>query len=161
MKVKIAIVVFWICSFWKVKYFFLAPIGWKLNNYYAFFPIDTKDWDVAVWAVRFFLWDHSLMKRKGRCRLPMNLSQTDKGSMQGFQRTGRPAGRPIVPLSRDKNISLSRCPFVPGQKYFLVPLSLCPGTRAGAKIMGQTTLSLDPRTKSFSQKKPKNRKRTF
>ena len=27
---------FWICSFWKVKYFFLASIGWKLYNY-AFF----------------------------------------------------------------------------------------------------------------------------
>ena len=67
---------FWICSFWKAKYFFLAPIGWKLNNY-AFFPIAIKDWDVAVWAIRYFLWDHSLMKRKGRCRLPMNLSQTD------------------------------------------------------------------------------------
>ena len=24
-------------------------------------------------------------------------------------------GRPVVPLSQDKNISLSRCPFVPGQ----------------------------------------------
>ena len=75
---------FWICSFWKVKYFFLAPIGWKLYNY-AFFLIAIKDWDVAVWAIRYFLWDPSLMKRKGRCRLPMNLSQTDsyifKGSM--------------------------------------------------------------------------------
>ena len=30
-----------------------------------------------------------------------------------------------------------------GQKYFLVPLSLCPGTRAGAKIPGQTPLSRD------------------
>ena len=37
----------------------------------------------------------------------------------------------------------SRCPFVPRQKYFLVPLSLCPGTRAGAKIPGQTPLSRD------------------
>ena len=32
---------------------------------------------------------------------------------------------------------MSFCPFVPGQKYFLVPLSLCTGTRAGAKIPGQ------------------------
>ena len=30
-----------------------------------------------------------------------------------------------------------------GQKYFLVPLSLCPGTRAGAKIPRQTPLSWD------------------
>jgi hypothetical protein len=28
---------------------------------------------------------------------------------------------------------------VPGQKYFLVPLSLCPGTRAGAKIQDKIT----------------------
>ena len=32
---------------------------------------------------------------------------------------------------------------VPGQKYFLVLLSLCPGTRPGAKIPGQTPLSRD------------------
>ena len=68
--------VFWIWSLRKLKYFFHAPIGWKLNNY-AFFPIVIKDWDVAIWVVSFFLRDHSLMKRKGRCRLPMNLSQTD------------------------------------------------------------------------------------
>ena len=37
----------------------------------------------------------------------------------------------------------SCCPFVPGQRNFLVPVSLCPGTRAGAKIPGQTPLSLD------------------
>ena len=37
----------------------------------------------------------------------------------------------------------SRCPFVPGQKSFPVLLSLCPGTRAGAKILGQTPLSRD------------------
>ena len=34
-------------------------------------------------------------------------------------------GRPVVPLSREKNVSLS----------------LCPGTRAGAKIPGQTVLN--------------------
>ena len=37
----------------------------------------------------------------------------------------------------------SRCPFVPGQKNFLVPVSLCPGTRAGANVPGQTPLSRD------------------
>ena len=37
----------------------------------------------------------------------------------------------------------SRCPFVPGQRNFLVPVSFCPGTRAGAKIPGQTPLSRD------------------
>ena len=26
--------------------------------------------------------------------------------------------RPVVPLSRDKEILLSRCPFVPGQNHF-------------------------------------------
>ena len=36
----------------------------------------------------------------------------------------------------------------PGQKSFLVPLSLCPGTRAAAKIPGQAFLSRDiPRDK--------------
>ena len=29
-------------------------------------------------------------------------------------------GRPVVPLSREKNISLSRCPFVPGQNHNLI-----------------------------------------
>ena len=32
---------------------------------------------------------------------------------------------------------------VPGQRIFLVPVSLCPGTRTGAKIPGQTPLSQD------------------
>ena len=41
---------------------------------------------------------------------------------------------------RDKT---SCCPFVPGQKYFLVPLSLSPGTRTGVKIPGHTSLSRD------------------
>ena len=35
----------------------------------------------------------------------------------------------------------SRCPFVPGQKKILVPVSRCPGTRAGANVPGQTPLS--------------------
>ena len=34
-------------------------------------------------------------------------------------------------------------PFVPGQSIFLVLMSLCPGTRAGAKILRQMPLSLD------------------
>jgi hypothetical protein len=37
----------------------------------------------------------------------------------------------------------SRCPFVLGKINFLVPVYLCPGTRAGAKILGQTPLSWD------------------
>jgi hypothetical protein len=40
-------------------------------------------------------------------------------------------GRPAVPLSRDKDI-------------FLVPVSLCPGTRAGVNVPGR------PGTKSLS-----------
>ena len=54
-------------------------------------------------------------------------------------------GRPVVPLSRDKKVSMSPCPFVLGQKSFActdvplswdkdgtsVPLSLCPGTVRG------------------------------
>ena len=35
----------------------------------------------------------------------------------------------------------SRCPFVPGQKKILVPVSSCPGTRAGANVPWQTPLS--------------------
>ena len=38
---------------------------------------------------------------------------------------------------------MSRCPFVPGQKKFLVPVSLCPETRAGVNVPGQTPLSWD------------------
>ena len=37
----------------------------------------------------------------------------------------------------------SGCHFVPGQKYFLVPLSLYPGTRARTKILGQAPLFRD------------------
>ena len=37
-------------------------------------------------------------------------------------------GRPVVPLSWNK-------------KKILVPVSLCPGTRAGANVPGQTPLS--------------------
>ena len=55
----------------------------------------------------------------------------------------------VIGFPRDKT---SRCPFVPGQKYFLVPLSLCPGTRAGAKILGQTPGR--PGSKSLSPKNP-------
>ena len=55
-------------------------------------------------------------------------------------------GHPIVTLFQDKTVFLSRCPIVPGQKSFLVPLSLCPGTTAAAKIPGQTPLSREKTT---------------
>ena len=49
----------------------------------------------------------------------------------GFHGTGQTGtGRPAVPLSRDKDI-------------FLVPVSLCPGTRARVNVPGQTPLSRD------------------
>ena len=54
----------------------------------------------------------------------------------------------------------SRCPFVPGQKYFLLLLSLCPGTRAGAKIPGQTALSRTSRNKITFPPKQKTHKKT-
>jgi hypothetical protein len=55
---------------------------------------------------------------------------------------------------------MSCCPFVPGQKYFLVPLSLCPGTRAGAKIPGQIPLSRDvPGQNNFSKKTHKKQEK--
>ena len=47
-------------------------------------------------------------------------------------------GRFKVGCPRD---GTSRCPFVPGQKKNLVPVSLCPGTRARANVLGQTLLS--------------------
>ena len=48
-------------------------------------------------------------------------------------------------FSRDRT---SPCPFVLGQKSFLFPLSLCPGTRAVVKIPGQDSLSRNvPRDK--------------
>ena len=52
----------------------------------------------------------------------------------------------------------SRCPFVPGQKKILVLLSLCPGTRAAAKIPGQTPLSREvpEKTTTWLAKKIKN-----
>jgi hypothetical protein len=57
---------------------------------------------------------------------------------------------------------------VPGQKYFLVPLSLCPGTRAEAKIPGQTLLSRDvpgknlfPQTNKKQEKDVLKQERTF
>ena len=55
-----------------------------------------------------------------------------QASLKCFQGTGRPG------TNRD---GTSRCPFVPGQKKILVPVSRCPGTRAGANVPGQTPLS--------------------
>ena len=60
----------------------------------------------------------------------------------------------------------SRCPFVPGQKKILVPVSLCPGTRAGANVPGQSPLSrpvpgqnnLPKRTKKQEKDVPKQEK---
>ena len=42
-------------------------------------------------------------------------------------------GRSVVPLSQDKNISLSRCPFVPGQGQEQMSRDklLCPGSVPG------------------------------
>ena len=45
-------------------------------------------------------------------------SAESSGSRVGFPRDERPG------TNRD---GTSRCPFVPGQKNFLVPASLCPG----------------------------------
>ena len=59
-----------------------------------------------------------------------------------------------VSTGRPGTNGTSRCPFVPGQKNFLVPVSLCPGTRAGAKIPGQTPLSQDfPEQNHFPEHK--------
>ena len=61
----------------------------------------------------------------------------------GFHGIGRPG------TNRD---GTSRCPFVPGQKIFLVPVSLCPVTRAGANILGQTPLSRNIPRQNFKNK---------
>jgi hypothetical protein len=67
----------------------------------------------------------------------------------------------VLGIPRD---GTSCCPFVPVQKYFLVSLSFCPGTRAGAKILGQTPLSWDvPGQNHFApktKKKGKGRSKT-
>ena len=55
---------------------------------------------------------------------------------QGFQGTGRPTRRLIVPLSRVKEKFLSR-----DKKVLPAPLSLCPGTKAGANVPEQNPLS--------------------
>ena len=47
------------------------------------------------------------------------------------------------------------CPFVPGQKKILVPVSLCPGTRAGANVPGQNPLSRDVPRDKMAKKWPK------
>ena len=48
---------------------------------------------------------------------------------------------------------------VPGQKHFLVPVSLCPGTRAGANVLGQTPLSRDVLGQNHLPLRSKNRKK--
>ena len=53
-------------------------------------------------------------------------------------------GHPVVPLSRDNSISL-------------VPLSLCPGTRAGANVPGQSPLSRDVPRDKIGRKNTKKR----
>ena len=55
---------------------------------------------------------------------------------QGFQGTGRPTRRLIVPLSRVKEKFLSR-----DKKVLPVPLSLCHRTKAGANVPEQNPLS--------------------
>ena len=76
----------------------------------------------------------------------------------GFPRDGTSRG-----TNRD---GTSSCPFVLGQKKILVPVSLCPGTRAGANVPGQTPLSrpvpgqnnLPKRTKKQEKDVPKQEK---
>ena len=53
----------------------------------------------------------------------------------------------------------SHCPFVPGQRNFLVPVSLCPGTRAGANVPGQTPLSRDVPGQNHLPKKAKKQEK--
>jgi hypothetical protein len=62
----------------------------------------------------------------------------------------------IVAFPRD---GTSRCPFVPGQRNFLVPVSLCPGTRAEANVPGQTPLSRDVPGQNHLPKKAKKQEK--
>ena len=78
---------------------------------------------------------------------------TPKGTQNPFQGTGRPAECPGI--IRD---GTSHCPFVPGQKCFLVPLSLCPGTK---KVSLSVPLSRDKITFSkITKKNGKGRSKT-
>ena len=45
-------------------------------------------------------------------------------------------GRPVVPLSRDKKVPLSRHPFVPGQKSFACPAAPLPRDKGRSKCPG-------------------------
>ena len=73
-------------------------------------------------------------------------------------------GRPVVPLSWDKKTF--PCPVVPlsrDKKVLPLPLSLCPRTRASAKIPGQILQSRDlpgcpgPKNPRKEKKKKKNK----
>ena len=52
---------------------------------------------------------------------------------------------PRISVSKGRDVpgqtGTSRCPFVPGQKKILVPVSRCPGTRKRANVPGQNPLS--------------------
>ena len=54
----------------------------------------------------------------------------------------------------------SRCPFVTGQKKFLVPVSLCPGTRAGANSLDKLFCPGTSRVKITPQKPGKRHSKT-
>ena len=70
-------------------------------------------------------------------------------------------GRPVVPLSRDKEIFLSRCPFVPGQgqEQMSRDKPLCPGT-SWDKITLQKTGKGHSKTEKGRSKTGKGRSKT-
>ena len=101
------------------------------------------------------LWDHDPSKIKHNIFLCVILCRL------GFPRDvlGQSGtGHPIVPLYRDKKVSLSRCSFVRDKKSFFVSLSLCHETRAAGKILQQTLLSQDQKKCQKSQKSQKCQK---
>ena len=65
-----------------------------------------------------------------------NLSCVSYGSLKRFPHTFTTLRHINYPWDR-----VSCCPFVLGRRNFLVPMSLCPRTRAGAKISEKTDLT--------------------
>jgi hypothetical protein len=88
-------------------------------------------------------------KKEKLLKIEKNLAKQKfhKKAYKGFQVSG---------TNRDGK---SRCPFVLGQKSFLVPVSLCPWTRARANVPGQTPLSRDvPGQNHFNKRTQKTEK---
>ena len=102
-------------------------------------------------AICYYIHVYVLKVRK----VNLHVAQREKKLIRNSQANGESQSEPYFKISNFSdlnNIKLSPgtiwdrtswCHYVPGQKYFLVPLSLYSGTRTGAKIPEQTPLSQD------------------